>query len=211
MPNRPDEYWWIRTDEDMPLELACVSFEVDTPAKVQLIGDDSWGGTPVEDFQWTHTDEDGATTVHSRLELVDRILPADRAREAVAKLQVCLDTREDTAMWAAVEQALALLGHQAPRKTPRPGIDSPAEMFSFRSMAEAMETIMDELEREYMEASGGDARDALRRALADAMEEIADVSRDVSRGYVRASRPADLARKLGPERRAREAGAGRCA
>ena len=72
-------------------------------------------------------------------------------------------------------------------------------------MVESVETIVDELEREYMEASGGDARDALRRALADAMEEIADVSRCVSRGYVRASRPADLARKLGPERRAREA------
>ncbi|WP_348271156.1 hypothetical protein [Methylobacterium sp. Leaf87] len=64
---------------------------------------------------------------------------------------------------------------------------------------------MDALEREYMEASGGDARDALRRALADAMEEIATVSGQVSRGFVRAQRPADLARKLGPERRAREA------
>lgn len=72
-------------------------------------------------------------------------------------------------------------------------------------MDESLKTVVDALEREYMEASGGDARDALRRALADAMEEIATVSRDVSRGYVRAQRPADLARKLGPERRAREA------
>lgn len=61
---------------------------------------------------------------------------------------------------------------------------------------------MDELEEAYMEASGGDARDALRRALADAMAEIATVSGNVSRGYVRATRPADLARKLGSERRA---------
>ncbi len=68
-----------------------------------------------------------------------------------------------------------------------------------------MEKAVDELEREYTEASGGDARDALRRALADAMQEIATVSQDVSRGFVRAARPADLARKLGPERRAREA------
>lgn len=68
-----------------------------------------------------------------------------------------------------------------------------------------MEAALDEMERAYLEASDGDARDALRRALADAMMEIASVSRDVSQGFVRAARPADLARKLGPERRAREA------
>ncbi|MCY1644919.1 hypothetical protein [Methylorubrum sp. SL192] len=68
-----------------------------------------------------------------------------------------------------------------------------------------MERAVDEMKRAYLEASGGDARDALRRALADAMQEIADVSSHVSRGFVRASKPADLARKLGPERRAREA------
>lgn len=67
-----------------------------------------------------------------------------------------------------------------------------------------MEHAVDEMERAYMEASGGDARDALRRALADAMEEIATVDRQVSRGFVRAGKPADLARKLGPERRARQ-------
>lgn len=61
---------------------------------------------------------------------------------------------------------------------------------------------LDELESAYLEASGGDARDALRRALADAMEEISAVNGQVSRGYVRANRPADLARKLGSERRA---------
>lgn len=65
-----------------------------------------------------------------------------------------------------------------------------------------MEQAVDEMERAYMEASAGDARDALRRALADAMEEIAAVSGQVSRGFVRAGKPADLARKLGPERRA---------
>lgn len=74
-----------------------------------------------------------------------------------------------------------------------------------------MERAVEEMERVYMEASDGDSRDALRRALADAMLEIQDVGRQVSRGFVRASRPADLARKLGPERRAREAGSGRCA
>lgn len=63
---------------------------------------------------------------------------------------------------------------------------------------------MDELESAYLEASGGDVRDALRRALADAMEEIATMNGRVSRGYVRAARPADLARKLGSERRASE-------
>ncbi|ACS43862.1 hypothetical protein [Methylorubrum extorquens] len=68
-----------------------------------------------------------------------------------------------------------------------------------------MERALDEMERAYLEASDGDARDARRRALADAMQEIADVSRMVSRGFVRASKPADLARELGPERRAREA------
>lgn len=72
-------------------------------------------------------------------------------------------------------------------------------------MRESMERAVDDLERAYLEASDGDARDALRRALADAMMEIADVSSQVSRGFVRASKPADLARKLGPERRAREA------
>ncbi|MBK3405099.1 hypothetical protein HPY26_20410 [Methylorubrum rhodesianum] len=109
-PNRPDEFWWVRLDEGMPLEPACIEFEGDAPTKVQVIGDDSWGGTPVEDFQWSHTDEDGTTTVHSRLELVERILPPGRVGEALVRLKACVDTREDTAMWAAVEDAIGLLG-----------------------------------------------------------------------------------------------------
>ena len=72
-------------------------------------------------------------------------------------------------------------------------------------MSESVERILDELERTYLEASDGDARDALRRALGDALTEMATISEQVSRGFVRAQRPADLARKLGPERRAREA------
>ncbi|WP_348271140.1 hypothetical protein [Methylobacterium sp. Leaf87] len=60
------------------------------------------------------------------------------------------------------------------------------------------------MERAYMEAADGDARDALRRALGDALVEMASLSGQVSRGFVRAQRPADLARKLGRERRARE-------
>lgn len=72
-------------------------------------------------------------------------------------------------------------------------------------MCESVERILDELERTYLEASDGDARDALRLALGDALMEMATISGQVSRGFVRAQRPADLARKLGPERRAREA------
>ena len=68
-----------------------------------------------------------------------------------------------------------------------------------------MERLVDELEQAYLQAYGGDERDALRRALGDALQEIASVDRQVSRGYVRAGKPADLARKLGPERRARQA------
>lgn len=68
-----------------------------------------------------------------------------------------------------------------------------------------MERILDELEQTYMEASDRDARDALRRALGDALTEMAALSGQVSRCFVRAQRPADLARKLGRERRAREA------
>lgn len=64
---------------------------------------------------------------------------------------------------------------------------------------------MDDLERAYMEASDGDARDALRRALGDALIEMAEISGQVSRGFVQAQRPADLAKKLGRDRRAREA------
>lgn len=73
-------------------------------------------------------------------------------------------------------------------------------------MTESMETAVDELEMAYLEAPDGDARDALRRALGDALEEMAALSGQVSRGFVRAQRPADLARKLGRERRARDAG-----
>lgn len=72
-------------------------------------------------------------------------------------------------------------------------------------MTESMETLVDEMERAYMEACDGDARDALRRALGDALQEMAAVSGQVSRGYVRAAKPADLARKLGRERRERDA------
>jgi hypothetical protein len=67
-------------------------------------------------------------------------------------------------------------------------------------MEESMERLVDELEQAYMQAYGGDERDALRRALADAMQEIATVSGQVSRGFVRAGKPADLARKLGRDR-----------
>ncbi|TXM71195.1 hypothetical protein FV229_00530 [Methylobacterium sp. WL120] len=72
-------------------------------------------------------------------------------------------------------------------------------------MDESMERAVDEMEQAYLEAADGDARDALRRALGDALQELATVSGQVSRGYVRASRPADLARKLGRERRDRDA------
>ncbi|KQO51630.1 hypothetical protein ASF24_22810 [Methylobacterium sp. Leaf86] len=71
-------------------------------------------------------------------------------------------------------------------------------------MSESMEHAVDETERAYLEASGGDARDALRRALGDALQEIAAVDRQVSRGFVRAGKPADLARKLGRDRRDRQ-------
>jgi hypothetical protein len=72
-------------------------------------------------------------------------------------------------------------------------------------MYESMEQAVDEMEQAYMEAADGDARDALRRALGDALTEMAALSGQVSRGFVRAEKPADLARKLGRDRRAREA------
>lgn len=43
--DRPDELWWVRLDEGMSMEPACIEFDGDAPAKVQVIGDDSWGGT----------------------------------------------------------------------------------------------------------------------------------------------------------------------
>ncbi|WP_247636125.1 hypothetical protein [Methylobacterium sp. 37f] len=64
---------------------------------------------------------------------------------------------------------------------------------------------MNDLGRAYLEASDGDARDALRRALGYALIEMAEISGQVSRGFVRAQRPADLAKKLGRDRRAWEA------
>ncbi|WP_246689389.1 hypothetical protein [Methylobacterium sp. WL19] len=67
-----------------------------------------------------------------------------------------------------------------------------------------METVVDEMERAYLEACDGDARHALRRALGDALQEIAAVDRQVSRGFVRAGKPSDLARKLGRDRRDRQ-------
>lgn len=51
--------------------------------------------------------------MHSRLELVERILPPGRVGEALVRLKACFDTREDTAMWAAVEEAIGLLGSKA--------------------------------------------------------------------------------------------------
>ena len=47
--NRPDEFWWIEWSEGMPLQPACISFDGDVPAKVQQLGDDSWGGTPISE------------------------------------------------------------------------------------------------------------------------------------------------------------------
>ena len=76
-------------------------------------------------------------------------------------------------------------------------------------MCESMETILDEMEQAYLDASDGDARDALRRALGDALIEMSTLPGQVSRGFVRAAKPADLARKLGRERREREAAASR--
>ena len=68
-----------------------------------------------------------------------------------------------------------------------------------------MEVLVDELEQTYLEGADGDARDALRRALGDALTEMAALSGQVSRGFVRARTPADLAKKLGTEQRARDA------
>lgn len=50
------------------------------------------------------------------------------------------------------------------------------------------------MERAYLETFDGDARDTLRRALGDALMELATVSSQFSRGFVRAQRPADLSR-----------------
>jgi hypothetical protein len=71
-PSKPDEYWWIEWCEGMPLQPACISFEGDTPAKIQQLGDDSWG-TPLADVP--------------HIRLVERILPPGRAAEVVAILQ----------------------------------------------------------------------------------------------------------------------------
>ncbi|MET7245405.1 hypothetical protein ABZT49_18815 [Methylobacterium sp. EM32] len=51
-------------------------------------------------------------------------------------------------------------------------------------------------------AAAGEERDALWRSLAEEMEAAAAARRD-GPGFVRASTPADLARALGRERRAR--------
>ncbi|MBE7201222.1 MAG: hypothetical protein INR70_25945 [Parafilimonas terrae] len=112
--DRPDEFWWVRLDECMPLEPACVSFNGAAPEKVQVIGDDSWGGTPIEDFQWTHTDEDGTTTVHTRLELVERILPPGRAKEVADAIEaIHWSPGEDLKNEAATEAQRVLRGEPA--------------------------------------------------------------------------------------------------
>ena len=67
-----------------------------------------------------------------------------------------------------------------------------------------METVVDEMERAYLDACDGDARDALRRALGDALQELAAVDRQVSRGFVRAGKPADLAQVMSAKGRARK-------
>lgn len=53
------------------------------------------------------------------------------------------------------------------------------------------------------EAAPGEERDALWRSLERDMTEVADV-RAGGPGFVRASRPADVARALGRERRTRD-------
>ena len=53
-----------------------------------------------------------------------------------------------------------------------------------------------------MHAAAGDERDAIRRAMAEDLETAAAARRD-GPGFVRASKPADLARALGRDRRAR--------
>lgn len=63
--NRPDEYWWIQWNEDMPLEPACISFKGDTPAKIQQLGDDSWG-PPLEEVP--------------HIKLVERVAPIGSAK-----------------------------------------------------------------------------------------------------------------------------------
>lgn len=108
-PGRPDEYWWVRLDEGMQPEPACVSFKGDAPAKVQLIGDDSACGTPIEDYQWTHTDEDGATTVHTRLEMIERILPPGRVAEVIALLEEAWAQQSASGPEVALDRAIEML------------------------------------------------------------------------------------------------------
>lgn len=87
-PNKADEYWWIEWCEGMPLQPACISFEGDTPAKVQQLGDDSWG-TPLEEVP------------HIRL-----VAPVP----AYAPGQVVITHEEFTRMW----DALRWRDHEAP-------------------------------------------------------------------------------------------------
>lgn len=81
-PNRPDEYWWIEWCEGMPLQPACLSFEGDTPAKIQQLGDDSWG-TPLEEVP--------------HIKLVERIAPVGSedelrsARDRIDELETVVE------------------------------------------------------------------------------------------------------------------------
>lgn len=87
-PGRPNEYWWVEWCEGMPLEPARIEFKGDTPAKIQQLGDDSWG-TPLEEV--------------SHIKLVARI-------PAYAADQVVITREEFVTMW----QALSIMGAEAP-------------------------------------------------------------------------------------------------
>lgn len=93
----------------MPLEPACVLFEGETPARVQRLGDGSCCSTPVEDFQWSHTDEDGVCTVHSRLELIERILSARRVAEVITLLEDVLSQLTSTWLDQQTFEAIEML------------------------------------------------------------------------------------------------------
>lgn len=81
-PNKPDEYWWIEWCEGMPLQPACISFEGDTPAKIQQLGDDSWG-TPLEEVP--------------HIRLVEGVVPAGLLAKVIPILEDV--SSQQTATW----------------------------------------------------------------------------------------------------------------
>lgn len=97
-----NQFWWADLHGHDRDEVVEVTIEGRKPVLVHITGTDI--GIAAHDFD------------RNQVRLIERVLPAGRAKAAVEKLQEAFDTRCGEDIWGVVQEAIAILqGEKAAR------------------------------------------------------------------------------------------------